>query len=156
MKNKNFLQVAIDISIENVKNGTGGPFGAVIVRNGEIIARGYNSVTRLHDPTAHAEIQAIREATQKLNTEDLSDCIIYSSCEPCPMCLGAIYWSRLKELHFAADKNDASKSGFDDGFIYEEIVKKLDKRSIPTYHNPQLNHQDAFKIWDENENKIEY
>ncbi len=155
-KDKHFLQEAIDISIENVKNGNGGPFGAVIVKDGKIIARGYNSVTHLHDPTAHAEVQAIREASRKLGTEDLSDCTIYSSCEPCPMCLGAIYWSRLKALHFAADKNDAARAGFDDAFIYKEIVKNIEARHIPTIQNPELNHNEAFQLWNQSDNKVEY
>jgi tRNA(Arg) A34 adenosine deaminase TadA len=117
---KDFMQRAIQLSIENIEKG-GGPFGAIIVRDGEIIAESANSVTNDNDPTAHAEVNAIREACKKLSTYDLSGCQIFSSCEPCPMCLGAIYWARLDKLHFAASKNDAADSGFDDAFIYEEL-----------------------------------
>ncbi|HOF08203.1 MAG TPA: nucleoside deaminase, partial [Bacteroidales bacterium] len=115
-----FLKLAIELAKENVKNG-GGPFGAVIVKDGQIIAKGTNRVTSHNDPTAHAEIVAIRQACEKLNDFQLTDCIIYSSCEPCPMCLGAIYWARPKKLVFAADKFDAANAGFDDSMIYDEI-----------------------------------
>lgn len=155
-KHKLFLQEAIDISIENVTKNTGGPFGAVVVKNNEIIARGYNSVTTLHDPTAHAEIQAIRKACEHLQSEDLSDCTIYSSCEPCPMCLGAIYWSRVQSLYFAASRVDAADAGFDDNLIYQEINKNISERLIPTFHIQDLNASKAFQIWNHSENRIEY
>jgi len=116
------MQKAIDLSITSVKNG-GGPFGAVIVKDGKIIATNSNSVTIDNDPTAHAEVNAIRAAAKKLRTFDLSDCEIYSSCEPCPMCLGAIYWAKIDKLFFANTKADAKDIGFDDSFIYQEIEK---------------------------------
>jgi tRNA(Arg) A34 adenosine deaminase TadA len=120
IEQEKYMQRAIDLSRESVKSG-GGPFGAVIVKNGNIIAEGSNGVTQNNDPTAHAEINAIRKAAQALQNFDLSGCEIYSSCEPCPMCLGAIYWARLDKLYFANTKEDAAKINFDDQFIYEEI-----------------------------------
>ena len=126
-----FMQVAIDLSIQNIKQG-GGPFGAVVVKNGEIIAAMANSVTNDNDPTAHAEVNAIRLAAKTLNTFDLSGCDMYASCEPCPMCLGAIYWSRIDNLYFANTKNDAKAIGFDDSFIYDEIERPYEKRKIKT------------------------
>ncbi|MCK4664244.1 MAG: nucleoside deaminase [Bacteroidales bacterium] len=152
---KKFMQEAINLSIENVNNG-GGPFGAVIVKNGEIIAKGTNSVTINNDPTAHAEVLAIREASKKLGSFDLSGCIIYSSCEPCPMCLGAIYWARLDKLYFANNKNDAKKIGFDDSFIYNEIALPHSDRKIPTIQILREEAIEAFNIWDNLENKTEY
>jgi len=126
-----FLKLAIELAKENVKNG-GGPFGAVIVKDGQIIAKGTNRVTSHNDPTAHAEIVAIRQACEKLNDFQLTDCIIYSSCEPCPMCLGAIYWARPKKLVFAADKFDAANAGFDDSMIYDEIQLPYSDRHLET------------------------
>jgi len=126
------MQKAIDLASENVKSGNGGPFGAVIVKDGQIIATGVNNVTTYNDPTAHAEVTAIRNACKQLNSFQLDDCEIYSSCEPCPMCLGAIYWARPKALYFAADKNDAADVGFDDSFIYKEIKLDYAHRSIAT------------------------
>jgi guanine deaminase len=157
MENKEkFLQIAIELAKENVEKGNGGPFGAVIVKNGEVIATGSNSVTSQNDPTAHAEVTAIRNACKKLNSFQLDDCEIYSSCEPCPMCLGAIYWARPKALYFAADKNDAAKAGFDDSFIYKEIKLDYSKRHIIT---KQINIKDKlkpFEIWDVSSLKMEY
>jgi tRNA(Arg) A34 adenosine deaminase TadA len=124
-----FLREAIQVSIKNVQENNGGPFGAVIVKAGKIIARGANKVTAKNDPTAHAEVEAIRQACEVLGTFDLSGCDIYASCEPCPMCLGAIYWSRVDHLYFAATKEDAAEIGFDDEFIYEEIGKSFQSRS---------------------------
>ena len=149
------MQKAIELSIESVKNG-GGPFGAVIVKNGEIISEASNSVTKTNDPTAHAEINAIRLATKKLNTFDLSGCEIYTSCEPCPMCLGAIYWARLDKIYFANNKTDAKNIGFDDSFIYEEIDKPYEKRSIKTIQMMRDEALEAFKLWQETDDKIEY
>ena len=153
--NKKFMQKAIDLSIESVKNG-GGPFGAVIVKNGKIIAATSNSVTKDNDPTAHAEVNAIRKAAKILKTFDLSGCEIYSSCEPCPMCLGAIYWAHLDKLYFANTKNDAKNIGFDDSFIYEEIDKPHEKRRIETKQLMRNEALKAFKLWEEYEHKIEY
>ncbi|MGB4604478.1 MAG: nucleoside deaminase, partial [Bacteroidales bacterium] len=126
-----FLKLAIELAKENVKN-CGGPFGAVIVKDGQIIAKGTNRVTSHNDPTAHAEIVAIRQACEKLNDFQLTDCIIYSSCEPCPMCLGAIYWARPKKLVFAANKFDAANAGFDDSLIYDEIHLPYSDRHLET------------------------
>ena len=127
MTKQELMQRAIDLATENVRNG-GGPFGAVIVRDGKIVAEGVNRVTSQHDPTAHAEVQAIRQACQALNTFDLTGCDIYSSCEPCPMCLGAIYWAHLDHLFFAGTKNDAARVGFDDAFIYKELPLPIHER----------------------------
>ncbi len=150
------MQIAIDLAQENVARGEGGPFAAIIVRHGEIIATGKNSVTRLNDPTAHAEVTAIRNACTNLNTYQLTDCDIYSSCEPCPMCLGAIYWSRPKALYFAADKNDAAKAGFDDAFIYEEIKLANDKRQIKTQQINIADKTKPFDLWDKSPLKLDY
>ena len=152
---KKFMQKAIDLSIKSIETG-GGPFGAVIVKNNKIIATASNKVTSNNDPTAHAEILAIRLAANKLNNYDLAGCEIYSSCEPCPMCLGAIYWANLDKLFFANTKTDAKNIGFDDSFIYEEIELPISKRKIPTI---QIMHKQAliaFEIWDKKIDKIEY
>ena len=125
------MREAIKLSAESVRSG-GGPFGAVIVRNGEIIARGENRVTVCNDPTAHAEVSAIREAAARMGTYDLSGCEIYSSCEPCPMCLGAIYWARLDRLYYAGTRADAANVGFDDAHIYEELPLDPSQRELPT------------------------
>ncbi len=150
-----YMRRAIELSKESVKNG-GGPFGAVIVKDGQIIAEASNSVTQDHDPTAHAEVNAIRQAAQKLNTFDLSGAEIYTSCEPCPMCLGAIYWARLDKIYFANTKDDAKAIGFDDSFIYEEIEKPYEQRTIPTVQILRNEALEAFKMWEEKEDKIEY
>lgn len=150
-----FMQKAIDLSIESVKNG-GGPFGAVIVKDGEIIAASSNSVTTDNDPTAHAEVNTIRLATKKLGTFDLSGCEIYSSCEPCPMCLGAIYWAHLDKLYFANNKTDAKEIGFDDSFIYDEIATPYEKRKVHTIQMMRNEALVAFKNWDNKEDKTEY
>lgn len=127
MEKTDIMRKAIALSIENVKNG-GGPFGAVIVKDGKIIAHGVNRVTANNDPTAHAEISAIRAACEKLHTFDLSGCEIYTSCEPCPMCLGAIYWAHLDKIYYGNNKHDAADIGFDDSFIYNEMALKPEKR----------------------------
>lgn len=129
-----YLRRAIELAVANVEQGRGGPFGAVIVRNGTIIAEAANHVTTLPDPTAHAEVLAIREAARNLGTHDLSGCTIYASCEPCPMCLGAVYWARLDAVYFAAGRQDAADAGFDDSFLYEEIPLPIEKRSLPAVH----------------------
>lgn len=154
-KEKKFMEEAISLSIENVKNN-GGPFGAVIVKDGKVIARGVNRVTSNNDPTAHAEVNAIREASKVLNRFDLSDCEIYTSCEPCPMCLGAIYWARLNKIYFANNKTDAKNIGFDDSFIYDEIEKPFEKRDIPTLQIMRNEALQAFKDWDNKTDKVEY
>lgn len=150
-----FMRVAIGLSVENLKAG-GGPFGAVIVRDGVLIATGVNSVTHSCDATAHAEINAIRQASKLLGTHDLSDCEIYSSCEPCPMCLGAIYWAHLDKLYFGNTKNDAKNIGFDDAFIYDEISLNSSDRKLQTTQLLASEAQVAFTKWQELEDKIEY
>ena len=151
-----FLQQAIDLAENNVHTGNGGPFGAILCRDEKIIATCSNNVTYNNDPTAHAEIMAIRAACTELNTFQLTDCILYSSCEPCPMCLGAIYWARLKQVYFACNRYDAAQAGFDDGFIYEQIAMRPEKREIPMQHL-QLNQSlSPFIAWQAQENKIPY
>lgn len=156
--NKNheeFMREAIRVSIQNVDEN-GGPFGAVIVKNGEIIATGVNRVTSNNDPTAHAEVNAIREASKKLGTFDLQGCEIYSSCEPCPMCLGAIYWARLDKLYFANTKQDAKEIDFDDSFIYEELELSIENRKILTTQILREEALEAFNRWRDKTDKIEY
>jgi tRNA(Arg) A34 adenosine deaminase TadA len=132
MMTEDFLREAIRLSIENVRAARGGPFGAVVVRGQEIVGRGANTVTSSLDPTAHAEIVAIREACRTLGTFHLEGCDLYASCEPCPMCLSAVYWSRLSHLYFAASREDAAQAGFDDAFVQGEIVRPLDRRRLPS------------------------
>jgi guanine deaminase len=153
---KSFMARAIQLSVDNVRRGSGGPFGAVIVKDGGIVAEGVNSVTAKADPTAHAEIVAIREACAKLATFSLKDCEIYSSCEPCPMCLGAIYWAHISRIYFGNVAADASKIGFDDSFIYREFAQPVAARKIPTI---QMMHDEAltaFRAWQEKPDKILY
>ena len=150
-----YMKEAIKLSVENVEKG-GGPFGAVIVKDGEIIARGANRVTSSNDPTAHAEVTAIREAAKALNTFNLKGCEIYTSCEPCPMCLAAIYWARIDRIYFGNTKTDAKNIGFDDSFIYEEIEKPINKRTIQTTQLLRDEALQAFRKWDKLEGKVEY
>lgn len=151
-----FMAHAIQLSLDNVLSGRGGPFGAVIVQDGKILAEGVNRVTAVNDPTAHAEVVAIREACAKLRAFELTDCEIYTSCEPCPMCLGAIYWARLARVYFGNLASDASQIGFDDSFIYREIAQVVRKRSIPMV--PMMREQAlaAFRAWQDKPNKIPY
>jgi len=154
--NNTFMARAIQLSIDNVVSGQGGPFGAVIVKDGSIIAEGVNRVTATNDPSAHAEVVAIRNACAKLASFELNNCEIYTSCEPCPMCLGAIYWARLVRIYFGNAAADASKAGFDDSFIYHEFGRPFPLRSIPMV---QMMHEDAlaaFRAWQEKSNKIPY
>ncbi len=151
-----FMARAIQISLDNVLSGQGGPFGAVIVKDGRIIAEGVNRVTTAHDPTAHAEVVAIRAACAKIGGFELTDCEIYTSCEPCPMCLGAIYWARLARIYFGNLAADASKIGFDDSFIYHEFGKPFPLRSIPMVQMMREQALAAFRAWQEKPNKIEY
>jgi tRNA(Arg) A34 adenosine deaminase TadA len=150
-----FMRKAIALSIENIKNG-GGPFGAVIVKDGIIISTGANRVTANTDPTAHAEMNAIREASLKLGTIDLAGCEIYSSCEPCPMCLGAIYWAHLDKLYYGNTKTDAKNIGFDDSFIYDEIDLKSENRKVTTTQLLPEEAIVAFEAWKNTEIKTEY
>jgi guanine deaminase len=150
-----FMARAIQLSLDNVASG-GGPFGAVIVRNGSIVAEGVNHVTSTNDPTAHAEVVAIRNACAQLGTFTLHDCKIYTSCEPCPMCLGAIYWARLSHIYFGNAAADASAIGFDDSFIYREFAQPFGERSIPMTQMMQAPALSAFHAWKEKPNKISY
>ncbi len=152
---KEFMQRAVQLSIDNIEKG-GGPFGAVIVKDGEIIAEAANSVTLTHDPTAHAEVNAIRKAAQKLGTHDLSGCEIYTSCEPCPMCLGAIYWAHLDKIYYGNTKTDAENIGFNDSFIYDEIALPKEQRKLKAVQLLPQEAIKAFKAWEDKEDKIEY
>lgn len=155
MTKDELMRKAIELSIENVDNG-GGPFGAVIARGGEVVATGVNRVTANNDPTAHAEVSAIRAAALRLGTFDLSDCEIYTSCEPCPMCLGAIYWARLGKVYFANTNDDARDIGFDDSFIYEELALPRDRRKLPSEKMMRNEAIRAFEMWEGKEDKVEY
>ena len=147
---------AIELSIENVRSGRGGPFAAVVVREGEIIAEGVNQVTSMNDPTAHAEVIAIREACKKLADFELTNCELYTSCEPCPMCLGAIYWARPARVYFANTADDAAKIGFDDSLIYKEAAKSYSQRKIPMIPLMREQALKAFRAWEEKEDKTPY
>ena len=150
-----FMARAIELSRDSVKSN-GGPFGCVIVKNDEIIAEGANEVTKSNDPTAHAEIVTIRSACEKLNTFDLKDCEIFTSCEPCPMCLSAIYWSHINKIYYGNTRLDAAKIGFDDNFIYQELNLNLKKRKIPLQQINKNEAIKAFEEWELKEDKVEY
>ena len=154
-KNEKFMRMAIELAVENVKNG-GGPFGAVIVKDDEVIATGVNRVTANHDPTAHAEVSAIRTACQKLKTFDLSGSTIYTSCEPCPMCLGAIYWARIGKIFYGNTRKDARDIQFADDFIYEELERPMDKRTVPIVPLLRDEALHTFRLWTEKTDKTEY
>ena len=153
--NEKFMRLAIEKSLESVDNG-GGPFGAVVVKDGEVVAVASNSVTLDNDPTAHAEVNAIRMACKKLDTFDLSGCEIYASCEPCPMCLASIYWARIGKLYYANTKVDADKIGFSDSFIYEEFAKPESERSIKVVKMLRNEAIKAFENWEKKEDKVDY
>jgi len=155
MTKEELMQRAIELSINSVRNG-GGPFGAVIAREGEIIAEGSNGVTIYNDPTAHAEVTAIRKACEKLGNFELKGCEIYTSCEPCPMCLGAIYWAHLDKIYYANDRKDAADIGFDDDFIYQEIEVKPQYRKKSSEILMREEGLEAFRIWNKKTDKIEY
>ena len=150
-----FMKKAIDLSIQNIKN-SGGPFGCVIVKDNNIIAEGVNRVTFNNDPTAHAEIVAIRNASSKLKTFNLEGCELYSSCEPCPMCLSAIYWSHIDKVYYGNSREDAAKIQFDDKFIYDELSLKMTERKIPISQISRDEAIKAFNLWENEENKIKY
>ena len=154
MKNE-FMKRAIELSVESVNNG-GGPFGSVIVKDNRIIAEGSNKVTSNKDPTAHGEIVAIREACKKINNFSLSGFELYSSCEPCPMCLSAIYWARIDKVYFANTRQDAQKIDFDDSLIYSEFQKNIDKRKIPMVQMMRSEALKAFELWDKKTDKVKY
>lgn len=155
MSHEQFLQQAVNLACTNLLTG-GGPFGALIVREQRIVAACGNQVTPNLDPTAHAEVMAIRSACQQLGSFQLSDCILYTSCEPCPMCLGAIYWARLAKVYFACNRADASASGFDDGFIYDEIPKPPAERKIVMEYLALDNARQPFQEWDKLSYKLRY
>ena len=150
-----FMQKAIELSIKNIHNN-GGPFGCVIVKNNKIISEGVNGVTQNNDPTAHAEIVAIRNACKKLNTFDLSGCELYTSCEPCPMCLSAIYWSHIDLVYYGNSRENAAEIQFDDKFIYDEMKKDINERKIPLKQILRDEAIKAFNLWAETEDKTKY
>lgn len=147
---------AVRISREMMHDDEGGPFGAVVVKDGEVVGVGHNKVTSTNDPTAHAEVVAIREACRKLGTFDLSGAVIYSSCEPCPMCLSAIYWARLSAVYYANTRDDAARIGFDDAEIYEEVGKPIDARRLKMTRLPSAEAAAAFDEWERKEDKVRY
>ena len=153
---KAFLDRAVALSAERMRAGRGGPFGAVIVRAGVVIAEGWNEVTTANDPTAHAEVVAIRRACEAAGSFSLKGATIYSSCEPCPMCLASIYWARLDRLVFANSRQQAAAIGFDDAAIYDEVAKPIAERSIPTFHQPSAGASAVFAEWDAKADKIQY
>ncbi|HLW32341.1 MAG TPA: nucleoside deaminase [Aequorivita sp.] len=155
-KDREFINRAIRLSEKGMDSNKGGPFGAIVVRDNVVIAAGVNQVTSKNDPTAHAEVVAIRKACEKLKTFQLEDCVIYTSCEPCPMCLGAIYWARPKAVFYACTKEDAAMIGFDDNFIYDEINKKIEDRNIKFINLNKEEGNEVFKKWEEKEGKIKY
>lgn len=154
-KDKSFMQQAIDLSVENVANG-GGPFGAVIVRDDKVIATGTNRVTANNDPTAHAEVSAIRNACRAVGDFRLQGCTIYTSCEPCPMCLSAIYWAGISRIYYGNTKEDAEAIDFSDKFIYDEIGRPVEHRSIPTRMLLREQALRAFRLWESKEDKVAY
>lgn len=153
---REFMEMAIRMARQNVESGKGGPFGAVIVKDEQVVASAMNEVIADDDPTAHAEVVAIRRACKKLGTYQLQGCDLYSSCEPCPMCLGAIYWARPEKVYFAASRKDAAASGFDDDLIYDEISIDPDKRQIPFVNVMRNEALEAFREWDASGLKIKY
>jgi tRNA(Arg) A34 adenosine deaminase TadA len=155
INDKKLLQHAVKLAGDGIKEGKG-PFGAVIVRDGKIISEANNIVVISHDPTAHAEVLAIRKAATALQTHDLSDCTIYSSCEPCPMCLGAIYWSGIKRVIYASDRNDAEAAGFSDSLIYREIALDPSARSVSFIHLSDSEASEVFRKWNESDSKVPY
>lgn len=155
-EHKKFMEKAIDLAREGMTKNAGGPFGCVIVKDGKVVGQGHNEVTSSFDPTAHAEIVAIRRATKNLNDYELQGCILYTSCEPCPMCLGAIYWARPEQVFYACTKEDAADVNFDDQFIYEEIEKPYEEREIPMQNLLRQKAITVFKEWEQKEDKTPY
>ncbi|MCB0582535.1 MAG: nucleoside deaminase [Phaeodactylibacter sp.] len=156
MSDEKFMEEAIRLAIEGVRAGHGGPFGAVVVKDGEIIGRGQNRVLADKDPTAHAEMVAIREACRQLGHFQLDGCVVYASSEPCPMCLGALYWARPRRIVFGSSREDAARISFDDAFIYEELDHHHSQRHIPTQQMMREKALEAFKIWENKEDKTRY
>ena len=155
-QDKIFMRRAIALAEEGMDKGAGGPFGAIVVKDGKVIAEGYNKVTSTNDPTAHAEVTAIRSACEALKSFQLDGCVIYTSCEPCPMCLGAIYWARPDKVFYGANREDAAAIDFDDQFIYDEIAKDMDDRQIPFYKVLREEAVPVFTKWSQKEEKTEY
>lgn len=155
-KDNAFMARAIQLAVENVRSGCGGPFGCVVVKDGSVVAEGANQVTATNDPTAHAEMLALRQACQKLRCFELRGCELYTSCEPCPMCLSAIYWARIDKVYFGGLAEDAAKAGFDDSAIYGEIAQPLAQRKIPMVSMMREEALAAFRAWNENPDKILY
>ena len=151
-----YMARAIELAKKGMNSNAGGPFGAIVVRGNEIVGEGYNQVTSTNDPTAHAEVVAIRDACRNLNTFQLDDCVIYTSCEPCPMCLGAIYWARPKAIYYGCDREDAAKIGFDDQYIYDEIPKDMSERMIPIKQVTRAEALSAFVAWQEKQDRTDY
>ena len=151
-----FMERAIQLSLENVRAGLGGPFAALVVRDGKILATGTNQVTTAQDPTAHAEIVAIRGACQAIHDFQLSGCELYTTCEPCPMCMGAIYWARLGKVYFANTREDAARIGFDDSFIYDQLALPVESRKIPMIQIMREQALAAFREWEKSPKKIQY
>ncbi|MFE3976966.1 MULTISPECIES: nucleoside deaminase [Peribacillus] len=151
-----FMEMAVRLAYENVLAKNGGPFGAIIVKDGTVVGKGCNNVTTANDPTAHAEVQAIRDACRHLNSFQLTDCEIYTSCEPCPMCIGAIYWARPKAIYYACTKEDAAHIGFDDHFIYQELGLPMEKRIIKMEQMSFNNHDLPFRTWETYIEKVKY
>lgn len=153
---EDFLRRAVLLSAEKMRAGHGGPFGALVVKDGEIVAEGFNQVTSTNDPTAHAEVVAIREACRRLGSYSLEGCVIYSSCEPCPMCLSAIYWARVERIYFANTREEAAEIGFDDDYIYQEIPKDLSERTVPIEKIDLPEARAVFREWRDKPDKIMY
>ncbi|WP_159886278.1 nucleoside deaminase [Paenibacillus puerhi] len=156
MNHEQFMDVAIQMAYDNVNSGHGGPFGAIVVKDGQIIGRGCNEVTSSLDPTAHAEVQAIRAACKHLNSFQLEGCVVYTSCEPCPMCIGAIFWARPDAVYYACTKQEAADIGFDDQFIYDQIALPMDRRSIVMKQVYPPDSPLPFRAWSASEQKVEY
>lgn len=151
-----FMEEAVALSRRYMEQGQGGPFGCVVVKDGHIVGRGWNSVLAHNDPTAHAEVMAIRDACKNLNTYQLTGCAIYTSCEPCPMCMGAIYWSRPDKVYYANTRHDAAASGFDDSFIYDELALPVEQRRIPMIALDNTQALEVFRLWLEKEEREQY
>ena len=156
MNGEELMLRAIELAERNASSVTGGPFGAVVVKDGKVIAEASNTVTVDNDPTAHAEVNAIRKACAALGTFDLSGCELYTSCEPCPMCLAACYWAHIDKVYYAADREDAAAAGFDDSDIYRELALPVDRRRIPFVHIMEKEGLRPFMLWNSNDKKVEY
>ncbi|MDT8308020.1 MAG: nucleoside deaminase [Bacteroidales bacterium] len=155
-QDKRFINMCITLAAGNIQQKSGGPFAAIVVKDGAVVATGVNCVTATNDPTAHAEIEVIRKACKVINNYQLTGCTLYANCEPCPMCLGAIYWARPEKVVYAATRQSAAKAGFDDAFIYEEMERPFPERTIKMYHFPAENSELPFELWKKSEGKKLY